>query len=179
MNTLHVPDGSLNAPLPPRQQIEQRVEEYRRELTQRPSALTVRTALVRLDALGAKLYKELLAPVEAAFQESQRLIIVPDGILAYLPFEALGNEKRLIERFAISYSPSASMLAVLRARSAENAPREKAMVAFGDAIYASVGAARDQSNERGPNFTQLPFTRTEVRTISSLFPEFLRRNAAG
>ena len=167
------PRGGVSAVLPPREQIKQHVEEYRKELAQRPSALTVRTALTRVDALGAKLYRDLLAPIESALRDSQRLIIVPDGILAYLPFETLGGEKRLIERFAVSYSPSASVLATLRGRSREGSPPTKELLAFGDAVYSPAGApgrsARGQSSERGLDLTQLPHTRTEVTSIRSLF----------
>jgi tetratricopeptide (TPR) repeat protein len=90
------PQGSVSAVLPPRKKIEQLVEAYRKELGQRSSALTVRASLVRLDALGAELYGDLLAPVEAAFRTAQRLIVVPDGLLAYLPFEAQGGGKQLL-----------------------------------------------------------------------------------
>jgi CHAT domain-containing protein len=162
------PNGSVSAVLPPRKQIEQRVEAYRKELAQGSSALTVRTALVRLDALGAQLYRDLLAPVETAFGTAGRLIIVPDGMLAYLPFETLGGDRRLIERFAISYSPSASALATLRNRLKESVPPPKALLAFGDALYAPPGVGRQ--SERGLGFTQLPHTRTEVTAIRSLFP---------
>ena len=168
------PGGSISAALPPRKQIEQRVEAYRKELALRPSALTVRTALVRLDGLGAELYRDLLAPVESAFRDAQRLIVVPDGVLAYLPFEIIGREKRLIERFAVSYSPSASVLATLRDRLHGSAPPEKALLAFGDAVYAAAGArggpAPVVSGERGFDLTQLPNTRTEVTGIRALFP---------
>jgi CHAT domain-containing protein len=167
------PHGSISAVLPPRKQIEQLVEEYRKELAQRPSALTVRTALVRVDALGTRLYRELLAPVESAFKESQRLIIVPDGVLAYLPFETLGGQKRLIERFAVSYSPSASVLATLRDRLKVGTPPAKELLAFGDAVYSPAStpasSALGQFSERGLDFTQLPYTRTEVTAIRSLF----------
>src|SRR6185369_2683212 len=144
---------------------------YRKEMAMRPSALTVRTGLVRLDAVGAELYRDLLAPVESAFQKAQRLVIVPDGVLAYLPVEILG-EKRLIERFAVSYAPSASVLATLRERLKDAALPSKALLAFGDAVYthgATGGSATGIAGERG-DLTQLPNTRGEVTAIRDLFP---------
>ena len=57
-----------------------------------------------------------MAPLDKALATSRKLILVPDGALAYLPFETLLGESRLIERFAIAYAPSASALAALRGR---------------------------------------------------------------
>jgi CHAT domain-containing protein len=158
--------GHVSAVLPPRKQIELRVETYRKELAQGASALTVRRALARLDALGAELYRELLAPVDIAFRSAHHLIIVPDGVLAYLPFDTLGTGSKLIERYAISYSPSASVLATLRGRLQESGPPEKKLLAFGDASYLSAGVG----SERNLDWTQLPQTRTEVNAIGALFP---------
>ena len=69
------------------------------------------------------LYQTLLEPVEAWLPESAELIIVPDDFLFYLPFEVLVIEGRdaehrydfsaatfLVERYAVSYSASASVL---------------------------------------------------------------------
>jgi hypothetical protein len=88
--------------------------------------------------------------------------------------QAIGGETRLIERFAIGYSPSASALATLRGRFKGDAPPVRALLAFGDAVYTAPGAMRrsalDLSRERGFDFTQLPNTRLEVTAIRSLFP---------
>jgi hypothetical protein len=70
--------------------------------------------------------------------------------LAYLPFEELGGGKRLIERFAISYSPSASALATLRERAGEVTPPAKALLAFGDAVYASPTATVSRGSLQSP-----------------------------
>ena len=69
------------------------------------------------------LYETLLEPVEEWLPEHAELIIVPDDFLFYLPFEVLvaeseGAEHRydfaaatfVVERYAVSYSPSASLL---------------------------------------------------------------------
>lgn len=65
-----------------------------------------------------RLYRSLLAPIDAFMPAGvDHLIIVPDGILFQLPFEALAYQmpgsaafKYLNERFTFSYSPSASAL---------------------------------------------------------------------
>src|SRR2546426_672574 len=102
----------------------------------------------------------LLSAVETAFGPARRLIIVPDGALAYLPFETLGGKTRMIERFAIGYAPSASVLAALRSRSEGSSKPSRILIAFGDPVYTA----------RGFDFTRLPNTRAEVTAIRSLYP---------
>jgi CHAT domain-containing protein len=58
-----------------------------------------------------ELYRELIAPIRALLQ-AQHLIIVPHGVLHYVPFHALlDGEKCLIDSVAVSYAPSASIYA--------------------------------------------------------------------
>jgi len=65
-----------------------------------------------------RLYQILLAPIEPVLSARvDRLIIVPDGILCRLPFEALAlpaskaaDTIYVNDRFAVSYAPSASSL---------------------------------------------------------------------
>ncbi|HUM11346.1 MAG TPA: CHAT domain-containing protein [Myxococcaceae bacterium] len=68
---------------------------------------------------GAKLYRELLAPALAALPPGiERLVVVPDGPLHRLPFDALSagpGAPYLAERFAVSIAPSASLWVRFRA----------------------------------------------------------------
>jgi tetratricopeptide (TPR) repeat protein len=78
-------------------------------------------ALALGDAVEAHLlalYTELFRPLENLV-EHQKLIIIPHGPLHYVPFHALtsGGRNYLIDRFEISYCPSAAVLALCRARS--------------------------------------------------------------
>jgi CHAT domain-containing protein/lipoprotein NlpI len=58
------------------------------------------------------LYKLLIAPAERQLAGKSHLVIIPDGILNTLPFQALidGQNKHLIEGYSISYAPSATAL---------------------------------------------------------------------
>lgn len=62
----------------------------------------------------AALSRLLLAPVRSLPKGEERLRIAPDGALHYLPFEMLEDPavpgRPLVERVAVSYLPSASML---------------------------------------------------------------------
>ncbi len=63
----------------------------------------------------------------------RRLIIVPDGVLARLPFEALPlGDSLLVERYAISYSPAAGLIAKLRQPRRFEWPWKTTLTAFAD-----------------------------------------------
>ncbi|HEU5132417.1 MAG TPA: CHAT domain-containing protein, partial [Pyrinomonadaceae bacterium] len=56
------------------------------------------------------LYDQLIRPLEYTLDRRQRLIIVPQGELHYLPFHALHDgEQYLIERCEVSFAPSAAI----------------------------------------------------------------------
>ena len=67
-----------------------------------------RTTLAHL----AELYDELIAPVRAHL-DARHLVVVPHGILHYLPFHALHDgDQFLVDSYDISYSPSAAVYAL-------------------------------------------------------------------
>ena len=124
---------------------------------------------------------------------ASHLIVVPDGRLAYLPFEILPlpNGQMLTDRLTVSYAPSLSTLIRLRARPVSSAPRT--LVAFGDPVINQPGpAAADRPGEEGRaglggttaltgddpaalllpagcQLSPLPGTRAEAQAIASLF----------
>ncbi|HWQ52480.1 MAG TPA: CHAT domain-containing tetratricopeptide repeat protein [Bryobacteraceae bacterium] len=66
----------------------------------------------------AELYGTLIAPVRDRLTGS-RLVIVPHGFLHYVPFHALGEgECCLVDDFAVSYAPSATVYALCCAKAA-------------------------------------------------------------
>jgi CHAT domain-containing protein len=161
---------SSSAVLPPAKEIAALAGAFRKSLTAQVSSLTVRQAESESARLSARLYEMLLKPVERSIEGSQSLIIVPDGVLYYVPFEALqaGSSRYLFERFPISYAPSATSLAELD-QSAP--PAQKMLLAFGDPVYTRPEASAQRSTERGPDLGALPYTREEVLGIASLFPK--------
>jgi CHAT domain-containing protein/predicted negative regulator of RcsB-dependent stress response len=67
-----------------------------------------------------ELYDELIAPV-ASRLKAHHLIFVPHGLLHYVPFHALFDGKQhLIDRYTVSYSPSASIHALCQTRPANS-----------------------------------------------------------
>jgi CHAT domain-containing protein len=64
-----------------------------------------------------RLYQMLLQPVEQVLISCEHLIIVPYGMLHYVPFHCLFDGKRfMVERLYISYLPAASILDICRQR---------------------------------------------------------------
>jgi CHAT domain-containing protein/predicted negative regulator of RcsB-dependent stress response len=93
-------------------------------------------------AAGAALYVQLLKPLEPDLAKGATIIVVPDGVLAKLPFESLvvstdsasGRPAYLLEKYPVTYIQSASVLAFLRTQpKAEGGP--EAFVGFGDPVY--------------------------------------------
>lgn len=64
------------------------------------------------------LYDELIAPIHSRVGD-RHLVIVPHGVLHYLPFHALfDGERYLIDSQTISYAPSASIFSLCQQKSA-------------------------------------------------------------
>jgi tetratricopeptide (TPR) repeat protein/CHAT domain-containing protein len=82
--------------------------------------------------LARELYALLVEPVGAVVGKKTRVVVVPDGCLWSLPFEALqgGGGHFLVESAAVSYAPSLTALAVLEAAKPDAAAR-RTLVAFG------------------------------------------------
>lgn len=114
-----------------------------------PAALAAEVAAFRDDALlrpgapiervrtaASGLYRKLLAPVAGLVDAHDRLIILPHGPLASLPFEALidGSGRFVVESHEVTYAQSAT-LALEDARRKPGAPGRRAFVGFGDPVY--------------------------------------------
>ncbi len=127
------------------------------------------------------LHRLLLEPVEALLGDETRLLIAPDGNLAFLPFEALrrpGGE-RVLERWEIAYLPSATVHAALRA-GVEGAARGEGIVALGDPAYPEDGGARTELALRSSTkLVRLPATGEEAKAVTELFPDARRRLLLG
>jgi CHAT domain-containing protein/Tfp pilus assembly protein PilF len=128
--------------------------------------------------------KELI-PFENSglLDDAEALIIIPDGILYYLPFETLRatighGSGYLVEKVEISYCPSASSLFILKKRKNYNVG-QKALLALGGPIYGTRSTSKHDMpknkvssqlySEQGFRFPSLPFSKKEVLEIGKLF----------
>jgi len=104
------------------------------------------------------LYSKLLDPLNEEIAKSSRMIIVPGGLLWYLPYEALGpsDESYLIESKPLSYMSSANVLNLM----ANKAAAEKR----GGKILA-FGAPPESNPEKS-----IPGALSELKSIASFYP---------
>jgi tetratricopeptide (TPR) repeat protein len=95
-------------------------------------------------AAGAKeLYDLLLSAALSGVKETDELLIIPDGILGLLPFEALvvregsgpSDAVYVGDRYSIRYYQSAAVLALQRTLKAQKA--SKALFALGNPVFSS------------------------------------------
>jgi CHAT domain-containing protein len=98
----------------------------------------------------------------------QHLLIVPDSPLHFVPFEALklpGTDTLLVERFDVSYLPSAAFLVQPMVTARRWAwPWQRELVAFGDPATAA-----SYPLETVP-WPPLPYAAEEVRRVAHALP---------
>lgn len=146
----------------------------------------------RFTELSYVLYQSVVKPVSIP-QNIKNIIIIPDGILGYLPFEALltkeanqNNQDYMqlsywIKDYNISYNYSATLMVEMMQKKVDKTKQKKDFIAF-----APVEFDNAQLKIPGGDTTTiatLPATETEVLNIAKLFKKkdavklYLRKNA--
>ena len=162
-------DGAATRVLPPADSL---VDPVRRLALALQARVDVRA---QARALGAAIATPIAALVPAGVS---RLVIVPSAPFNTLPFDVLelADGRPMIERFEISYAPSASVYAALRRRSVgadADAPVRTGMrglLAFG----ASEGPRRS-GVARWDTLPPLPEAIAEARDIAAIAPRSVVR----
>lgn len=153
--------------LPVRSEIKDRVDVLRYAL-QDPSRST---SAQYADAAGG-LFDVIAGPARSDIEQAGNVIIIPDDVLHYVPFEALvmapgdsySDLSYLVNAAPVSYVQSASVLVQLQQRPAIVPTKE--LLAIGDPDF---GGTNELSALRGNALQQLPFSGEEVSAISGLF----------
>jgi CHAT domain-containing protein len=110
------------------------------------------------------LYKEVFAPLEKRVA-GKRLIIVPHGVLHYLPFHALyDGTNYLIDRSEISYAPSAGVLKLCRARRAQQQEAGEPDTDEEAREMVALGVPDDAA----------PFVEDEIRMVGDIFGDSVK-----
>lgn len=127
-------------------------------------------ALKPASDLAKKLYSILIAPIPAVAGKTH-LIIVPDGKLYFLPFDALEDSsgKYLVESLDVTYVPSASVRQILIDRKRGHPPT-RTFLGLGDVAYSPYNSASIKGRiMRGiydlagvPQLRNLPASKQEV-----------------
>lgn len=201
-------DDFLVARLPSASTISDSVTKLRQAISLKPTS-----DLSAYVTQASELYKTLIRPASKLLERKKELIIVPDGILHYLPFEVLlssgGMKARrtprrqlpyLVRDYAISYVPSASVLASLRrplerpptlvgcvvgrgfaSQREATPPPQKMFLAYADPVYdqrepeatSPIGlVVRSVFGEGTPwKLRRLQYSRQEVQRIAALYPK--------
>lgn len=131
------------------------------------SAITQKQSASKVNALGKELHSSLIPLFDVLSDQAiENLIIIPDGPLSFLPFEALHTGSNyLIEDYFIKYLPSASIYPFIEA---PHRTTEYDLLAVAGSGFESreniANPTRSQSS-----FASLPSTLLEVDSIAVNF----------
>ena len=155
---LHVVTQMVN-----RKELTGKVEGFRRELAER--ALNFRAA-------ARSLYGLLIAPASPYLRGKRRLILIPDGVLWELPFQALlaPSGKYVLDSYAISYVPSLTALQAMRQAKQHrmHASHKFQLLAMGNPAFTQQGE-RAKNAHRDESLAPLPLAETEVRRLEQIY----------
>jgi CHAT domain-containing protein len=138
--------------------------------------------LGRYQSHAHHLYLQLIAPIEPLLPK--RLIIIPDGVLEYLPFEALLSEMPgpatsipaypyLLSRYQISYAHSARLLMEMKARSPLQ-PHHYRALAFAPSFSASA-LGEETLDQRRISLGRLYSNEEEVMHVKNILNAQVRK----
>ncbi len=142
--------------------------------TEQPVAGSVRAQ--SFTELGSAIYKCLLAPFQTQLAQVRRLVISPDGALAYLPFETLSNNGvALLDTVDIAYVQSLAVHQELTTRARSPNVSGPALLTLADPDYTLATAKVSPSRTlprflAAANWPSLPGTRVESSALLRLFP---------
>ncbi len=171
-------------PLPSREEILNSMKPYLKIISDTP------IKDFRSKSEARRFYNMLLQPTETEISNSvKNLVIIPDGVLHYMPFETLvmkdpdpiSEKNYLISKYTISYSPSASLLFYLKNEFAER-QYSKDFLGFGNSSHY-FKPSREQKKHKNPaeilmelykghgySLSPIPYTVKEVKKIAKFFP---------
>jgi CHAT domain-containing protein len=106
-----------------------------------------------LQEIARVLYDLFIKPIETHISDKKELIIIPDGILGFLPFETLidSEGRYLVEKYAIRYAQSMTVQQLIKNRQYES--DRKPMLALGGAVYDEINYEAEMvTNEKELDF---------------------------
>ncbi len=140
-----------------------RAENFRRQIAARKP----------FEQSARSLYDALLRPAAAQLRGQTTLVIVPDGPLWNLPFQALQSAtgRFLIEDHAVSYAPSLTALREMKKshRGSEQKSSDSVLLAFGNPMLSEQQTARAGEVLRADKLEPLPEAEREVEALRALY----------
>ncbi len=147
--------------------LEKETEQFRRQLSVRD---------LQFSAAALRLFKLLLQPAQAQLSGVTALLIVPDGPLWNLPFQAMQPRPGhyLLEDYAVAYAPSLTILREmvglrLRNKDAPAIAAHQTLLAMGNPALASATSELAKLTYRDEKLAPLPEAAREVKTLGSLY----------
>lgn len=124
-------------------------------------------------AEARKLFDALLAPVSAAASK-QKLVIVRDGQLDLLPFDAFEDRsgRYVVESHVVAYAPSVTSFYLLRQEAAGKKDSMSPLLAVGGVPYSQTGLRQISfvRGQKSPVLGNLPDSTQEVRDANAAIP---------
>jgi len=123
--------------------------------------------------MEADLYAALLKPIEPFLDKEKAVIIIPDKVLCYLPFEVLRPPagKYAVEEYQISYAPSGTLFVMLSQTAAKRSGGEETFLGVGNPAF---------DRAENPNLRDLPAAEREIHASAAFYrisPTFIGREA--
>ncbi|MBI1760858.1 MAG: CHAT domain-containing protein [Acidobacteria bacterium] len=148
-----------------RKEVNELTERFRRRIANR---------YFDIQEMSGELYRRLLEPAQRQLQHTKTLIIIPDGGLWQLPFQALqaGNNRYLIEDYALAYAPS---LPVLQAMTRQKAARRHlsgnspSLLALGNPLLGKMEQSPSEALLMGERLAPLPETARQVNALKQVY----------
>jgi CHAT domain-containing protein len=148
------------------EELGKKTDRFRQQLEQRDLAF---------QSSALELYHLLLKPVEQQLKGKSSLLIIPDGALWELPFQALrtANNRYLLEDADIAYVPSLTVLREMNhLQRSEHAPVVSGspdLLAMGNPSLGRDTSERAKLVYRGASLDPLPEAAQEVKMLERLY----------
>ena len=141
------------------------VSEFRRDLTNPQHAIPKKRS--------QSVYERIFEPIRSHLEGIKNLIIIPDGPLWDLPFQALQSDHYLLDDFTISQAPSLAVLHEM-SRSLDQLKEGRSPV-YSLLVFANPNAASEPNLTspsavlRGRKFAPLPESSREAKVLHDLY----------
>ena len=119
---------------------------------------------------SASLYDQLVAPLAKEVPLKKRVVVVPGGVLASVPFEALwdrSSNKLLLDDHVVSYAPSGTSLSLLAKRG--RVPMSQVLVVSQAKYTDRARQGEEMAMTRGTGLGDLPFADREGETVAGIY----------
>jgi CHAT domain-containing protein len=161
--------------LPPRSEVEDLARRFHEASTlrNRPSAENLSRADATADDLALQLSRMLLRPIGNKLKK-QRLVIVANGALQFIPFAALPKPSTtatlLIDDHELVVLPSVTALSAIRREARSRTPPSKSVIVLSDPVFDGSDGRVKNADARTPSvkYPRLIGSRWEGQQILSL-----------